>query len=66
MKRIAKGDMAVLLQDVMELGVCVSHTSGGHVRIETPQGPVFVASTPSDWRAARNMRSLLRRRGLAI
>lgn len=45
-------------------GFDVSMTRGNHLRIEHPdlQGPVFAASTPSDWRAERNLRALLRRR----
>jgi predicted RNA binding protein YcfA (HicA-like mRNA interferase family) len=35
---------------------------GGHVRLVHPDGPVVVAaSTPSDFRALANLRSMLRR-----
>jgi hypothetical protein len=37
-------------------------TGGGHIRITLPNGaPVFCASTPSDGRALRNVRTIIRR-----
>jgi hypothetical protein len=37
-------------------------TRGGHVRARFDRGgPVFVAATPSDWRAIRNIEALARR-----
>lgn len=38
----------------------------GHVKITTPNGPVFAPSTPSDWRALKNLRSVLRKKGVAV
>jgi hypothetical protein len=44
------------------LGVTVSRTNGGHLRLDLPNGkPIFAASTPSDWRAIRQIRSQVRR-----
>ncbi|MFT9091420.1 MAG: hypothetical protein ABF479_10535 [Gluconacetobacter sp.] len=45
-------------------GCTVTITRGNHLRIDHPDlpGPIFTASTPSDWRAERNLRALLRRR----
>jgi len=45
-------------------GCTVTITRGNHLRIDHPDllGPVFAASTPSDWRSERNLRALLRRR----
>jgi hypothetical protein len=44
------------------LGVKVSHTNGGHLRLDIPNGkPIFAASTPSDWRAIHKVRAQVRR-----
>jgi hypothetical protein len=44
------------------LGVKVSHTNGGHLRLDLPNGkPIFTGSTPSDWRVMRKVRSQVRR-----
>ena len=43
-------------------GLVVSITKGGHTKIETPAGPVFMPATAGDRRAGRNARSFLRRK----
>jgi hypothetical protein len=43
-------------------GSTLVKTNGGHIRITLPSGvPVFCASTPSDNRAFRNIRAVIRR-----
>ena len=53
-----------LLRELKRSGFTATHTRGGHIRIEHPwmAGPVFTAATPSDTRASRNLRALIRRR----
>jgi predicted RNA binding protein YcfA (HicA-like mRNA interferase family) len=50
--------------DLERSGFSTTLTRGGHVRISHPlmNGPVFAASTPSDHRAIRNVRALIRRK----
>ena len=45
-------------------GYSVEQTRGGHVRITHPEfdGPVFAASTPSDWRSIQNLAAILKRK----
>jgi hypothetical protein len=44
------------------MGVTVSRTNGGHLRLDLPNGkPIFAASTPSDWRAIRQVRAQVKR-----
>lgn len=46
----------------MTQGWTISHTNGGHLRFSKPGlPPIFTSSTPSDYRAERNMRAQLRR-----
>jgi len=47
-------------------GLEASVTRGGHIRIETPAGPVFAAASGSDWRGLRNLSSTLRSRGVDV
>ena len=43
-------------------GATLTVTGGGHIRIVLPCGaPIFCASTPSDGRAFRNIRAMVRR-----
>lgn len=55
-----------LIMRLQRYGLEVSRTRNGHIRIETPQGPVFTSSSPSDWRSVRNMVARLRARGIDI
>lgn len=63
---VTNRDVKALLREVMKAGHAVSLTRGGHVRIDTPQGPYFTGSTTSDWRAVRSLRCDLRRRGVEV
>lgn len=58
MKKLAKDIMAYAL----ELGFTAQHTKGGHIRFDrSGTKPVFISSTTSDHRAAKNMKADLRR-----
>ena len=43
--------------------IAVDRTNGGHLRLTLPNSkrPIFIARTPSDWRAIRNVRAFVRR-----
>lgn len=58
--------MSDLLDQLQALSVSYELTRNGHYRVNTPQGPVYMPSTPSDWRAVPNAVSLLRRHGVQI
>lgn len=55
-----------LLKALKRLGIPVSRTGGGHIKIHTPAGPYFTASTHSDPRGVKNAVSDLRRMGLDL
>lgn len=50
------------LREWQRQGWNVSKTSGGHMKMTHPEAirPVFVSSTPSDYRALLNTESLMR------
>lgn len=61
-------DFSHLVTKARRSGWQVSRCNGGHLRFvppETlPEAPIIFASgSPSDWRAARNLRAMLRRTG---
>lgn len=64
--RIRPKQLQQLLRQAEEQGCLVEHTKNGHIRITTPNGPVFAASTGSDPRGWKNLRALLRQKGLKI
>lgn len=55
-----------LLQEVQDLGYKVTLTKGGHVRVDTPNGPYFTGTTMSDHRGIRALRAGLRQKGVSI
>lgn len=59
-------EVTKLVAQLRKAGVPVTLTRGGHWKVTTPNGPVFMASTPSDHRAMRNDLARLRRRGVAV
>jgi len=60
-------DFRPLIDAAVAQGWQVSTTGGGHLKFQSPAGRVvFAASTPSDWRASRNLRAELRRAGLSV
>lgn len=58
-----KREVKDFIRNLQDLGFKVSRTNSGHIRITRPEmrSPVFLASTPSDWRALKNARSEIRR-----
>lgn len=60
------GSLRELLASLREADYPVERTKGGHWRVETPQGPYIMSSTPSEFRSLRNCVSELRRRGVVI
>ena len=63
---MSRRDAQELVRDLRDLGVQVEVTGGGHYRVSTPQGPVYLPATPSCGRATRNARSELRRHGVPV
>jgi predicted RNA binding protein YcfA (HicA-like mRNA interferase family) len=62
---MVRKEVSDLVRRARERGWVVEKTRGGHLRWRSPEGKVvFSGSTPSDVRAVRNIRSLLRRMGL--
>jgi hypothetical protein len=55
-----------LLVRLRQAGLEANVTRGGHIRIETPSGPVFSAASGSDRRGTRNLCTVLRMRGIKI
>ena len=65
--KIRSPELRGLLRELRDLRVEVSYTGGGHLRVETPMGPVYMPSTPSDTgRGIRNCRAELRRHGVPV
>ncbi len=54
------------LMTALQRTYAVRKTNGGHWCVLAPQGPVFVASSPSDKRAWRNIVSQLKRKGVVL
>jgi len=60
-------DLTTLVHLARRQGWCVERTGGGHMRFRSPDPTapfIITSSTPSDQRAVRNMRAMLRRAGL--
>lgn len=55
-----------ILIRLRQAGLEASMTGGGHIRIETPAGPVFAPASGSDRRGMRNLCSTLRARGVDL
>lgn len=56
--------MRQLLRRIEKQGFTTQNTSGGHLKITSPDGkPIFAASSPSDRRAMKNLIAQLRRLG---
>lgn len=63
---MSRQDAKRLVRELRELGFAVEATGGGHYRVDTDQGPVFLPSSPSCSRATQNARAELRRHGVDI
>ncbi len=59
-------DLAPIIRAARAQGIRVEKTRGGHIAFYTPKGVYFTASSPSDWRAVRNIIAHLRRRGVRL
>lgn len=59
-------DLRDLLAEAEKDGCTVERRRNGHLRINTPNGPVFCSSTPSDFRAVHKIRRDLRAKGVAV
>jgi hypothetical protein len=56
------GDYRQVILNAKRRGWVVTPTRGGHVKLTYPSGAImFTCSTPSDWRAGRNLDRQLRR-----
>lgn len=63
---VTNRDQRAVLRQAQELGHRVSITRGNHIRVDTPNGPVFAGLTSSTHRAARMLRAALRRKGVDL
>lgn len=61
-------EIAALAARALAAGWEIRRTTGNHYQWRAPEGPGLIVSagTPSDWRAARNLRARLRRAGLDV
>lgn len=66
MKRVRPKQLSDMLKKAEKQGCTVEFTNGGHIKITTPNGPVFTASTGGDTRGWKNARALLRKKGLDL
>lgn len=55
-----------LIMRLRRSGLDATITQKGHVRIETPSGPVFTSGSPSDWRSLKNMAATLKSKGVHV
>jgi hypothetical protein len=56
------GDFGDVIRDAERRGWTVSLRRSGHLKLTHPNGAMyFTASTPSDWRAGKNVDRALRR-----
>lgn len=66
-RRGTSPEIKTLLREAEKAGCTVGKSRrGGHYRIDTPNGPVFVSFTPSSRFAATMARGDLRRKGVNI
>lgn len=64
---IHRKEVRRLARAAADAGWDVKRTGGGHLRFLPPEGkPLFMSSTPSDFRAVTNFRAQLRRSGLQL
>lgn len=65
--QVVHRDLRDLAKAAVQAGWTLFKTGGDHIKWRSPSGAiVFSASTPSDFRVARNVRTELRKRGLDI
>lgn len=66
LRQIKPRALGDLYRKALDAGCEVSITGSNHIRVDTPEGPVFGSRTSSDHRAVRNTRSQLRRKGVQL
>lgn len=60
-------DRKKLIDAAIEAGWTMEKRKSGHLKLTSPKGDIiFTASTPSDWRATKNLASQLRKLGVQI
>ena len=66
LRQVKPKQLGDLYRQARDLGCAVSVTGSNHIRVDTPRGPVFSSRTSSDQRSVQNLRSQLRRKGVAV
>lgn len=67
LKKIRRTEYGPLVEAAIAAGWTLERTGSNHLKLKAPDGKiVFLPSSPSDWRGAKNARSLLRRYGLEV
>lgn len=61
-----KKELRKILRAAEKQGCAISITRNNHVKIDTRNGIVFCAKTPSDRRGLLNLRAILRQKGLDL
>jgi predicted RNA binding protein YcfA (HicA-like mRNA interferase family) len=65
LKKLRRSDYWPVVEAAMAAGWTLERTGGDHLRLKAPHGPIVILpSSGSDWRGAKNLRSMLRRNGL--
>lgn len=60
-------DLRALFRDLEQRGWSVEVTGGNHYKLKGPRGQiVFCPGTPSDHRALKNLKAMLRRQGAEV
>jgi hypothetical protein len=57
-------EVVQIVRNLQKKGYKVRKTKRGHLCVNTPKGPVFCSSTPSDQRAMKNFVAMLKRKGV--
>jgi hypothetical protein len=63
---VTNREQRAVLRQAQEKGHRVSITRGNHIRVDTPNGPVFTGLTASTKQAARMLTAQLRRKGVDL
>jgi hypothetical protein len=63
---VTNRDQRAVLRRAQDAGMRVSITRGNHIRVDTPNGPVFSGLTSGTRQAARMLTAALRRKGVDL
>ncbi len=66
LKGVTDKTVRAVLRDARRAGCEIRWTGKGHIRVDTPGGPVFVGGTPGDQKVATHLRVILRRKGVEL